>query len=106
MNIMAFVRSEQSNELHDPFSVQPRKGIIGSIMNVRVSQELSYVCFLGWSKKHQFFWINFFFWIGVRNVLKLPCVKYFYLIPSRNVPTLQSKFPYFQSYLPKQTSFG
>ena len=61
---------------------------------------------IGWSKKHQFFRINFFFWIGVRNVLKFACVKYFYLIPLRNVPTLWSKFPYFQPYLPKQTSFG
>ena len=43
---------------------------------------------LGWSKKHQIFWINFFFLIIVRNVLKLACVKYFYLIPSGNVPTL------------------
>ena len=64
------------------------------------------VWWLGWSKKHQFFRINFFFWIGVRNVLKLACVKYFYLIPSRNVPTLQLKFPYFKPYLPNRRLLG
>ena len=57
-------------------------------------------------QKHQIFRINFFFWIIVRNVLKLACVKYFYLIPSGNVPTLWSKFSYFQPNLPKRTHLG
>ena len=61
---------------------------------------------LGWSKKHQIFRINFFFWIIVGNVLKLACVKYVYLIPSGNVPTLWSKFSYFHPNLPKQTHLG
>ena len=67
-------------------SVRPLPQVVPSLHGRRGSE------WCWWSKKHQIFQINFFFWIRVRNVLKLACVKYFYLIPSRNVPTLWSKW--------------